>query len=285
MTLLLEPLQHTFMRQALLASVLVGATCSLLGVYVVLRRMAFMGDAVAHTTLPGLVIAYLNHWNLFVGAVIAAVITALGIGWLSQRQKIREDTAIGVFFSGMFSLGIVLISRARSYRDFSHMLFGNILGVTTGDLIGIAVVSVVVIGSLLLLQKELTLTTVDPLHGQVIGLSAERMRYALLVLLALAVVTGIQAVGVALTTALLVTPAATASLVTRRLKAMLWVSLVVSTLSSVVGLYASYYLSIASGGAIVLSCTAVFGLVFLASLCRSGPHSLRGYSGPGNQKL
>jgi manganese/iron transport system permease protein len=247
--------------------------------------MAFMGDAVAHTTLPGLVIAYLNHWNLFFGAVIAAVITALGIGWLSQRQKIREDTAIGVFFSGMFSLGIVLISRARSYRDFSHMLFGNILGVTTGDLIGIAVVSLMVIGTLLLLQKELTLTTVDPLHGQVIGLSAERMRYALLVLLALAVVTGIQAVGVALTTALLVTPAATASLVTRRLKTMLWVSLIVSTLSSVVGLYASYYLSIASGGAIVLSCTAVFGLVFLASLYRSAPHGLRGRSGPGNGKL
>jgi len=126
------------------------------------------------------------------------VITALGIGWISRRQTIREDTAIGVLFSGMFSLGIVLISRAGSFRDFSHMLFGNILGVTTGDLIGIAVVSLLVAGSLLLLQKELTLTTVDPLHGEVIGLSAERMRYALLVLLALAVVTGIQAVGVAL---------------------------------------------------------------------------------------
>lgn len=263
------------MRQALLASVLVGATCSLLGVYVVLRRMAFLGDAVAHTTLPGLVIAYLNRWNLLVGAIIAAVITALGIGWLSRRHKIREDTAIGVLFSGMFSLGIVLISRAGSFRDFSHMLFGNILGVTTGDLIGIAVVSLLVAGSLLLLQKELTLTTVDPLHGEVIGLSAERMRYALLVLLALAVVTGIQAVGVALTTALLVTPAATASLVTRRLKTMLWLSVVVSTLSSVLGLYASYYLAIASGGAIVLSCTAIFGLVFLATPNHSGPHASR----------
>ncbi len=268
MNFLFEPFQHAFMRQALLASVLVGATCSLLGVYVVLRRMAFLGDAVAHTTLPGLVIAYLNRWNLFLGAVIAAVITALGIGWLSQRQKIREDTAIGVLFSGMFSLGIVLISRAKSYRDFSHMLFGNILGVTTGDLIGIAVVSALVIGTLLLFQKELALTTVDPLHGQVIGLSAERMRYGLLVLLALAVVTGIQAVGVALTTALLVTPAATASLVTRRLRTMLWLSLGCSILSSVAGLYASYYLSISSGGAIVLACTVIFGVVFVANLVR-----------------
>jgi ABC-type Mn2+/Zn2+ transport system permease subunit len=148
------------------------------------------------------------------------------------------------------------------------MLFGNILGVTTGDLIGIAVVSALVIGTLLLFQKELALTTVDPLHGQVIGLSAERMRYGLLVLLALAVVTGIQAVGVALTTALLVTPAATASLVTRRLRTMLWLSLGCSILSSVAGLYASYYLSISSGGAIVLACTVIFGVVFVANLVR-----------------
>jgi manganese/iron transport system permease protein len=265
---ILDPLQYAFMRQALLASVLVGATCSLLGVYVVLRRMAFLGDAVAHTTLPGLVIAYLNRWNLFLGAVVAAVITALGIGWLSQRQKIREDTAIGVLFSGMFSLGIVLISRVKSYRDFSHMLFGNILGITTGDLIGISVVCLLVVGALLLFRKELMLTTVDPLHSRVIGLSAERMRYGLLVLLALAVVTGIQAVGVALTTALLVTPAATASLLTKKLRSMLWLSLMFSTLSSIAGLYASYYWAISSGGAIVLACTAFFGIVFLTNSLR-----------------
>jgi len=265
----LDPLQYGFMRQALLASILIGATCSLLGVYVVLRRMAFMGDAVAHTTLPGLVVAYLNHWNLFLGAVVAAVATAIGIGWLSRRQKIREDTAIGVLFSGMFSLGIVLISRVKSYRDFSHMLFGNILGVTTGDLIGIIVVTILVAGTLWLFHKELTLTTVDPWHGQVIGLSADAIRYLLLVLLALAVVTGIQAVGVALTTALLVTPAATASLVTRRLGRMLWLSVLFSTMSSVIGLYASYYLSISSGGAIVLACTLIFGIVFVVGNCRT----------------
>lgn len=267
---LLEPLQHAFMRQALIASVLVGITCSLLGVYVVLRRMAFMGDAIAHTTLPGIVVAYLNRWNLFAGAVLAALVTALGIGWLSRRQSMREDTAIGVLYSGMFSLGIVLICRAKSFRDFSHMLFGNVLGVTSGDLIGILLVSLIVVTSLLLLQKELTLTTVDPLHGQVIGLSAERMRYLLLVLLALAVVTGIQAVGVALTTALLVTPAATASLLTRRLQAMLWLSVTISILSSIIGLYASYYLSISSGGAIVLVCTTIFGVAFTWRSLRDG---------------
>jgi len=262
---LLEPFQYSFMRQALLASLLIGTTCSLLGVYVVLRRMAFLGDAVAHTTLPGLVIAYLNHWNLFVGAIVAAVITALGIGWLSRGQRLREDTAIGVIFSGMFALGIVMISRVQSYRDFSHMLFGNVLGVTTVDLVGIALVSFLVCTVLLLVNKELMLTTVDPLHGESIGLSAERMRYLLLILLALTVVTGIQAVGVVLTTALIVTPAATASLITRRLDRMLLLAVVFSACSSVAGLYASYYLSISSGGAIVLACTVLFGVAYLAT--------------------
>lgn len=265
MTWLLEPFQYSFMRQALLASLLIGTTCSLLGVYVVLRRMAFLGDAVAHTTLPGLVIAYLNHWNLFLGAIVAAVITALGIGWLSRGQRLREDTAIGVIFSGMFALGIVMISRVQSYRDFSHMLFGNVLGVTTPDLVGIAVVSSLVCAVLLLVNKELVLTTVDPLHSQSIGLSAERMRYLLLILLALTVVTGIQAVGVVLTTSLIVTPAATASLITRRLGRMLIFAVVFAAGGSVAGLYASYYLSLSSGGAIVLACTVLFGLTYLAT--------------------
>ncbi len=263
MNWLLEPLEYRFMQRALMASMLIGATCSLLGVYVVLRRMAFMGDAIAHTTLPGLVVAYLNRWNLFFGAIAAAVITALGIGWLSRRQQLREDAAIGVVFTGMFALGSVLISTVRSYRDFSHMLFGNVLGVTSSDLIGIAVTGTIVAVCLTIFQKELMLTTVDPLHAEVIGLSSARMRYLLLVLLALAVVTAIQAVGVVLTSSLLVTPAATASLLTKRLSRMLMLSVVFSTCSSVIGLYTSYYLSISSGGAIVLACTALFGIVFV----------------------
>jgi manganese/iron transport system permease protein len=265
MNWLTEPLQYAFMRQALLASLLIGTTCSLLGVYVVLRRMAFLGDAVAHTTLPGLVIAYLNRWNLLLGAIAAAVLTALGIGWISRGGRLREDTAIGVVFSGMFAFGIVMISRTASYRDFSHMLFGNVLGVTTSDLWGIAAVSVLTCSALMLVNKELMLTTVDPLHAQTIGLSEERMRYLLLVLLALAVVTGIQAVGVVLTTALMVTPAATASLLTRRLNCMFAVACAVAAISSVAGLYASYYLSIAAGGAIVLACTFCFCLAYLGA--------------------
>lgn len=263
MNWLLEPWQHAFMRQALLASWLVGATCSLLGVYVVLRRLAFLGDAVAHTTLPGLVIAYLNRWNLLLGAVVAAVTTAIGIGWLSRGRRLREDTAIGIAFSGMFALGVVLISRVKSFRDFSHMLFGNVLGVSRTDLLGIAVVFAIVCGVLVLLHKELLLTTVDPLHGRTIGLSTERLRYVLLILLALAVVTGIQAVGVVLTTALMITPAATAGLLTKRLGAMFGWSVLSSSLAGVLGLYASYYASISSGGAIVLASTLLFAAAFV----------------------
>jgi ABC-type Mn2+/Zn2+ transport system permease subunit len=260
---LIEPLQYGFMRQALVAGLLVGTTCSLLGVYVVLRRLAFLGDAVAHTTLPGLVIAYLNRWNLLLGALVAALVTALGIGCLSRRERLREDTAIGVLFSGMFALGIVLISGTKSYRDFSHILFGNILGVTNGDLVGILLVGLVVVATLLAFHKELVLTSVDPLHAQVIGLSADKVRYLLLISLAMSVVTAIQAVGVVLTTALLVTPAATASLLTKRLQRMFGLATLFSAIGTVSGLYASFYLGVSSGGAIVLACTLLFGVVFI----------------------
>ena len=224
--------------------------------------MAFLGDAIAHTTLPGLVIAYLNRWSLLWGAIISAIITALGIGWLSRNERLREDTAIGVVFSGMFALGIVMVSKAQSYRDFSHMLFGNVLGVTQSDLVGIAVVSVLVLGTLLAFNKEFALTTIDPHHAQTIGLSSQRMRYLLLVILALAIVAGIQSVGVVMTTALMVTPAATASLITRQSKGMFIWSGILSVLSNCIGLYASFYLSISSGGAIVLACTILFGVVY-----------------------
>jgi manganese/iron transport system permease protein len=271
MNVLIEPFEYPFMQHALIGSLLISITCAVLGVYVVLRRMAFIGDAVSHTTLPGLVIAYLNQWNLLIGAVLAAVTTAIGIGWLSQRQNLREDTAIGIMFTGMFALGIVMISTVNSYRDFSHMLFGNILGVTTNDLTSMAVVAVVVLGVLMLLHKELMLASVDPSHARSIGLNPSFLRYVLLVLLAFAVVAGIQAVGVVLTSALLVTPAATAALLTRRLVHMMIIACVIACISSLVGLYLSFYLSISSGGAIVLTCTGIFTLIFVIKQLLSTP--------------
>ncbi len=266
---LTDPFRYSFMQTGLAAAVLVGVTCALLGVYVVLRRMAFIGDALAHTALPGLVVAYLRGWNLFGGAVIAGLVTALGIGWLSRRRTVREDTAIGVVFTAMFALGILLISAARSFRDLTHMLFGNLLGVTAGDLVLTAVVAGVVLGALFLLHKELVLTSFDPMHAEVIGLNPETLRYGLLLLLALTVVVGIQAVGVLLTSALLVTPAAAASLLTDRLPRMMAASALMASGSAVFGLYASYYFNVSSGAAIVLACTGLFGLAWAARAARS----------------
>ncbi|NJN83144.1 MAG: metal ABC transporter permease [Caldilineaceae bacterium] len=260
---LLEPFQFTFMRFGLLAVALVGLTCAVIGVYVVLRRMAFIGDALAHTVLPGLVIAYLNSWNLVGGAIMAGMATALLIGWLAQRQEIREDTAIGIVFTGMFALGILLMSTVRSFRDFTHILFGNILGVTPQHIGFIAGVAVIVLLVVALFYKELELSSVDPGYALAIGLPVNGLRYLLLCLLALTVVSAIQAVGVVLTSALLVTPAAAASLLTRRLIPMKAVAVLIAVGSGVAGLYVSYYASVSSGAAIVLVCTLVFVVVWL----------------------
>jgi manganese/iron transport system permease protein len=258
MSWILDPFRYSFMQTAAIAGVLVGVTCAVLGVYVVLRRMAFIGDAMAHTILPGLVIAYLQQVNLFFGAIVAGLATAVGIGWLSRRREIREDTAIGILFTGMFALGILLISTVRSFRDFTHMLFGYILGVTNEQLIVIACITVVVLAALALFHKELELTSFDPTHAEVIGLNAGRMRMLLLVLMALAVVGAIQAVGVVLTSALLVVPAAAASLLTQRLPRMMAAAAAIAVASTFIGLLLSYHFDVASGATIVLTCIGFF---------------------------
>jgi manganese/iron transport system permease protein len=262
MNWLAEPFHYGFMQSGFLAVLLVGTTCAVLGCYVVLRRMAFIGDAIAHTALPGIVIAYLKGFNLFAGALVAGLLTALGIGWLSGREEVREDTAIGVLFTGMFALGILIISTTHSFRDFSGMLFGNILGVTPADLILIAVITAVVLVVLALFYKELELTSVDPSYSAVVGLRVDWMRNVLLVLLALAVVTGIQAVGVILTSALLVTPAAAAGMLTRNLLRMMALSAVFAVSAGFIGLYASFYANVPSGAAIVLTGTGWFAVAF-----------------------
>lgn len=265
----LEPLSFGFMRTGLAAAVIVGVTCAVLGAYVVLRRMAFIGDALAHTVLPGLVVAYLGGWSLFGGALIAGLLTAMGIGWVSRRGAVREDTAIGVLFTAMFALGILLMSRVRSFRDLSHILFGNILGVRPSDLLLIGGIAIGVLLTLWLLHKELELTSYDPSYAQVIGLHADRLRFVLLILLAFTVVTCIQVVGVILTSALLVTPAAAAALLTNRLPRMMLLAALIAVISAAVGLYASYYADVASGAAIVLACTVCFGVAWLINALRS----------------
>ncbi|MCS7324094.1 MAG: metal ABC transporter permease [Anaerolineae bacterium] len=256
---LFEPFQYAFMRSAALAGLVVGVTCALVGTYVVVRRMAFIGDALAHTVLPGLVIAYLNRWSMNLGALVAGVITALGIGWLSKRRELREDTAIGIMFTAMFALGILLMSSARTLRDLSHMLFGNILGVTQEQLGLFSGIAFGVLAILLALHKELELTSFDLLHAQAVGIDADRLRYVLLVLIALAVVGAVQLVGVVLTSALLIVPPAAAALLAKRLPLIMLTAAVIAVLSTWIGLLVSYYFDVASGAAIVLVCIAWFG--------------------------
>jgi ABC-type Mn2+/Zn2+ transport system permease subunit len=267
---LLDPLQYGFMVRGLLAAVVVGVVCAVLGTYVVLRGMAFFGDALAHAILPGVAVGYLigggAQGPLFWGAMVAGIGTAFGIGAISKAGQIKEDTAIGVIFAGMFALGVALISSTRNFSvDLTHFLFGNVLGITTGDLILTAVLSLLVIGLVIAFYKEFLVTSFDPVLATILRLPAQFFRYLLLVMIAVTIVISLQTVGVALTVALLVTPAAAASLLARRLPAMMLVAAGIGAFSGVAGLYLSYYANIASGPAIVLVCTAVFLLVFLFS--------------------
>jgi manganese/iron transport system permease protein len=261
---LLAPLAYGFMQRGMLAGVIVGVLCAVIGCFVVLRSMAFIGDAMAHAVLPGVAVSYLLKGDLFVGALGAALAVALGIGALSRRGAVREDSAIGILFAAALSLGVLLISSMRTYAvDLSHILFGNVLGVSVRDLVLTGSTAAVVLAAVLLLYKELVVVSFDPVLAATLRLPAERLRMTLLVLLALTIVVSLQTVGIGLVSALLVTPAATAHLLTRRLPRMMAIAAAIGVASSVIGLYASYYLDVASGAAIVLTATAFFLLAFL----------------------
>jgi ABC-type Mn2+/Zn2+ transport system permease subunit len=252
------------MVRGLGASLTVGIVCPVLGTYVVLRGMAFFGDALAHIILPGVVIAYLLGLPLVSGALVVGVLAALGVGAISRRTDIKEDAAIGVVFAGAFALGIALLSAQRSYAvDLAHILFGNLLGVSDADLVLTAVLGATVLLTVLAFYKEFLVLSFDPLLAVTLRLPAGFLQSLLLVLIAVVIVVSIQSVGVALVLAMLVTPAAAAYLVTRRLPSMMGVAAGIGAVSAVVGLYASYYLNIASGPSIVLAETAIFAAVFL----------------------
>ncbi len=217
---LTDPFMLTFMQRALVASLIVGVLCSVLGCYVVLRSMAFLGDALAHAILPGVAVAYLVGGNLLVGALVAALLVAFGVSFFTHEGTLKEDTAIGILFSAALSLGVVLISTIRTYAtDLTHILFGNVLGVSRGDLILTGALAAVVLATVLALYKELLLVTFDPVLAHTLRRRPGLMRTLLLVLLALTVVVSLQTVGVGLVAAMLVTPGATAYLLTRRLSA------------------------------------------------------------------
>jgi len=264
----LLPFHYDFMLRGLAASVIVGVVCAVVGVYVVLRGMAFFGDALAHAVLPGLALGYLisgsSRGTLFWWALGAAVLVALAVGRISKHAEIREDTAIGILFASMFALGIALISTVRSYSvDLTHFLFGNVLGVSTRDLVLTAVFGAVILLTIFLFYKEFLVLSFDPVLAATLRLPSGLLNNILFILMALTVSVAMQTVGVSLMVAMLVTPAATATLITRRLWQGMLVSAGIGAFSSVTGLYLSYYFNIVSGSAIVLTATAIFLLVFL----------------------
>jgi ABC-type Mn2+/Zn2+ transport system permease subunit len=269
---LLEPLQYAFMLRGLAAAVMVGAVCAVVGSFVVLRGMAFFGDALAHAILPGVAAAYLvggASGPLFWGALVAAALTALSIGAISRGGRLREDTAIGVIFAGVFALGIALISTVRSYSvDLSHILFGNVLSITDDDLLLIAGFGLVILLVIWAFYKELVVISFDPVHAASLRLPAEPLRYLLLMLVAVTVVVSLKTIGAGLMTAMLITPAASGYLLSKRLARMMLIAVVIGAGSAVAGLYLSYYVRIASGAAIVLMTTACFGAAWVTSRLR-----------------
>jgi manganese/iron transport system permease protein len=265
---LVQPFSYGFMQRGFVAAILVGIVCAVVGTYVVLRGMAFFGDALAHTILPGVAVGYLVSGGarepLFWWALGTSVLASLGIGAIIRKGSIKEDTAIGIVFASMFALGIAIISTVHSYAvDLSHFLFGDVLGVTSQSLIWTAVFGGLVLLSILALYKEFMAISFDPVLATTLRLPVNLLNNILLVLIAITIAVSMQTVGVALMVAMLVTPAATASLLTRRLPSMMAISATLAASSGVIGLYVSYYLGITSGSAIVLTATAFFVLAFL----------------------
>jgi ABC-type Mn2+/Zn2+ transport system permease subunit len=256
---LLESLTLGFMQRGMAIGLLLALICGLLGCFVVLRNMEYIGDAISHSVLPGVVVAYITRGNILVGGLIAGLLTASAIAWFGRNSRLRESTTIGVAFTGALALGVVLISATRSYtRDLSHFLFGNILAITDGDLFFTALVATVVLLTLGATHKELALASFDPIYAKKIGIPVDGLRTLMLVLLTLSVVAGISSAGTLMVTSLLITPAATASLLTSRLSSMMALATFLAACAVMLGLFASYALDVAPGAMIVLSATAFF---------------------------
>jgi ABC-type Mn2+/Zn2+ transport system permease subunit len=264
MEVLLEPLAFPFFQRALVASVLAGVVCALVGSYVVLKGLAFIGDAIAHAAFPGVVAAFLVGVPFAIGGGLAAFISAVAIGWVSRRARLRVDTAIGVVFAGAFALGILLFSRVESYvGDLFGFLLGNVLAIGADDLVALLVLGGLVIAVVALLWKELLYATFDPLGAAAAGLRVGALDYLFLGLVAVTIVVSLQAVGIILVVAFLVTPPATAQLLTLRFSRLVVTAVAIGALTAVGGLYLSFWLDAPSGATIVLLQTGLFLAVLL----------------------
>lgn len=264
---LIEPLQYGFMQRSLVIAILVGMLCAVVGSYLMVQRLALLGDAISHSVLPGLAIAFMVGANIYVGAFIAGVISTMAIAWIRVRSPIKEDAAMGIVFSAFFALGITLITVIQKDNkiDLNHFLFGNILGVTIDEVRDTAIIATIVLIVVVLLYKELLFYTFDPLGAQAAGLPVNRLNFGLMVLIALTIVASMKAVGVILVLSLLITPGATAYLLVKRLNYVMILGAGIGVVSSISGMYLSYFYNLPSGPAIVLVVSGLFILALLFS--------------------
>lgn len=262
---LIEPLHYGFMQRSLVIAIIVGLICAVVGSYLMVQRLALLGDAISHSVLPGLAIAFMVGANIFVGAFIAGVLSTMVITWIRTRSPIKEDAAMGIVFSAFFALGITLITLIQKDNkiDLNHFLFGNILGVTLEEVIETAIIGAIVLLVVVALYKELLFYTFDPLGAQAAGLPVNLLNFGLMLLIALTIVASMKAVGVILVLSLLITPGATAYLLVKRLSQVMVLGAAIGIVSSISGMYLSYFYNLPSGPAIVL---VVSGLFFLALL-------------------
>lgn len=258
-------LVYAFLQKALITSVIVGVICGVIGSFIILRGMALMGDAISHAILPGVAISYILGINYFYGAVVVGVLTALGIGVISEKSRIKSDAAIGIVFSAAFAIGIILITTAESAIDLTQILFGNVLYVRTIDMWLTIIIGVILLLVVIIFFKELLISSFDETMAKVYGLKTRFIHYGIMVLLTLVTMASLQTVGVILVVSLLITPASTAYLLTNRLSTMIVLASTFGALSSIIGIYFSYVHNLPSGPVIALAATAIFLVALIFS--------------------
>lgn len=262
-TFISDILQYEFLQKALFTSVIVGILAGVIGSFIILRGMALMGDAISHAILPGVAISYMLNISFFFGAVVTGVLASIGIGFVNQNSNIKSDTAIGIVFSSFFALGIILLMKAQTAVDLTQILFGNVLTVRTSEMWLTLGVGIFVLACIYLFYKEFLITSFDETMAKAYGMNTNFIHYFMMVLLTLVTVVSLKTLGVVLVVAMLITPAATAYLLTHKLKTMMALSAFIGALSAVIGLYFSFRFNLTSGAIIVLVATGFFFLAFL----------------------
>lgn len=256
-------MNYEFLQRALFTAIMVGILCGVIGCFIVLRGLALMGDAISHAVLPGVAISYMLDINFFYGAVVAGIVTSIGIGMISQNSRVKSDASIGIVFSAAFAFGVILITKAQTAKDLENILFGNVLAVQSVDMWITLIIGFIILITVFLFYKELLVSSFDPTMAKAYGLRTEMIHYLIMVLLTLATVSSIKTVGVVLVVSMLITPASTAYLLTNRLSTMVFLAGLFGALSAVIGIYISFLYNLSTGPVIALTTTLFFVLAFV----------------------